>query len=218
MRHYRIFLADDHVLVRRGIRKLLEEAEDMAVVGEAGDGLELLRQLRAVAADLVILDISMPRLRGMEAIREIRSTFPDVKILVLTMHRRAEYLQHALSAGANGYLLKEDADAELFEAIEAIRKGRVYLSALLSAGLAEEFTKLCRGQAGARAECLTTREREVLKLTAEGKTSKETAELLFISARTVDHHRASIMKKVGVKKVAELVKYAIREGYTSESI
>jgi DNA-binding NarL/FixJ family response regulator len=218
MTRYRLVLADDHVLVRQGIRKIVEESEDLAVVGEADDGLDLLHLLRQVPADLVLLDLSMPRLRGMEAIREIRTTSPEAKILVLTMHRSKEYLHHALSAGASGYLLKEDAETELFAAIENIRKGGIYVSNLLSTALAEEFTKPSRGDGKPPAEVLSNREREILKLIAEGKTSKEAGELLFISARTVEHHRARIMRKLGVKKIADLVRYAIREGYTSDSL
>jgi DNA-binding NarL/FixJ family response regulator len=212
---YRVVLADDHVLVRQGIKRIVEESEDLTVVGEADDGLDLLQLLREVPADLVLLDLSMPRLRGLEAIREVRTTFPEAKILVLTMHRSREYLHHALSAGANGYLLKEDAGAELFAAIENIRNGGIYVSNLLSGALAEEFTKPSRGDGKPPAELLSNREREILKLTAEGKTSREAGELLFISARTVEHHRARIMKKLGIRKIADLVRYAIREGYTS---
>ncbi len=128
---YRIVLADDHVLVRQGIKKIIQEEPGVAVIGEAGDGVELLALLQERRADLVILDISMPRLRGLEATRRIKERCPETKVLILTMHRSKEYLQQALACGADGYLLKEDADLALFSAIDAIRQGRVYISPLL---------------------------------------------------------------------------------------
>ncbi len=215
MSPYRIVLTDDHIMLRQGIKKIIETSEDMEVVGEAGDGLELLRLLKKITTDMVILDISMPKLRGVEATREIKTDYPEVEILILSMHRKKEYLYHVFSAGAKGYLLKEDTDTELFTAIETVRQGGVYLSPLLSRELAGDFIEICRGDGKIPAEPLTTREREVLKLIAEGKSGKEIADLLFISARTVEHHRASIMKKLNLKKIADLVKYAIRRGYTT---
>lgn len=215
---YHIVLADDHPMLRRGIKKIIEESDDMVVVGEASDGLELLRMLKKGPPEMVILDISMPGLRGIEAAREIKMAYPEVKILILTMHKEKGYLQHALSARADGYLLKEDSDSELFTAIEAIRNGEIYLSPILAKDLKEDLIGSFRGGRDPLQESLTTREREVLKLIAEGKSSKEIADLLFISARTVQHHRASIKKKLKLNKVADLTKYAIRKGYTSESL
>ena len=216
MNPYKIVLADDHILLRKGIKQIIETSDDMQVVGEAGDGLDLLNLLKTVTADMVILDISMPNLRGVEAAREIKMIHPDVKILILSMHKKKEYLYHAFSAGANGYLLKEDTDTELFSAIKTVRDGGAYVSPFLSKELTSDFINICKGTAKLPAEPLTTREREVLKLIAEGKSSKEVAELLFISVRTVQHHRASIMKKLNLKKTADLVKYAIRKGYTTD--
>jgi DNA-binding NarL/FixJ family response regulator len=132
MEPYRIVLADDHILVRQGIKKIIQEDPQMAVIGEAGDGLELLELLKDRRPDLVILDISMPRLRGLEATHRIKELWPGIKVLILTMHRSKEYLQQALAQGADGYLLKEDADLALFSAIEAVRQGRVYVSPLLA--------------------------------------------------------------------------------------
>jgi len=203
MGRYRIILADDHALIRRGIRKIIEEVADLEVVGEAGNGIELLLLLNTVVPDMVILDISMPNMRGIEAISEIKVKCPDVKVLILSMHK--EYLYHALSAGANGYLLKEDAEKDLFTAIENIRHERIYLSPSLRGELLEDRAHT--------AEPLTVREREVLKLIAEGKTNKEIAELLFISVRTVERHRSSIMDKLNLKNSADLIKYAIQKGY-----
>ncbi len=215
MSPYRIVLADDHVLVRQGLRRILEESADLEVLGEAGDGLELLDLLRQVTPQLIILDIFMPRLRGIEAIREIKMIQPDANVLILTMHKDKEYLYLALSEGARGYLLKEDADKELFSAIERIRQGKTYVSPYFSEGLVEDIVQLGKGEGmpGLDADPLTAREREIVKLIAEGKSSKEIADLLFISPRTVDNHRAKIMEKLNVKKATDLVKYAIQKGY-----
>jgi len=216
MSPYRIVLADDHVMFRQGIKNILEGAEDLEVVGEAGDGLKLLELLKKVAPDMVILDISMPNLRGLEATKEIKMISPDVKVLILTMHKDKEYVYYAISAGAEGYLLKEDADTELFAAVEKIRQGEHYISPLLSGQLTHELIQAShKGQATSPSDTLTTREREVLKLIAEGISNKEIADLLYISIRTVEHHRASIMQKLNIKQTANLVKYAIRKGYTS---
>ena len=215
MATYRIVLADDHILLREGLKKILEGADDVEVVGEAGDGLELLTLLNQVLPDMVILDITMPKLRGIEAVHEIRATHPGVGVLILTMHKDKEYLSLALSAGAKGYLLKEDAPKELFTAIDRIRQGKTYLSPYFAEQLIDQWTQTGKEDMNpiTEADPLTVREREVLKLIAEGKSGKEIADLLFISVRTVDHHRASIMEKLKLKNAAELVKYAIQKGY-----
>jgi DNA-binding NarL/FixJ family response regulator len=203
------------VLVRQGLKRILDGARDLEVVGEAGDGLELLELLNHSNPDMVILDVSMPKLRGIEAIHEIKTMRPGVSILMLTMHKDKEYLYLALSAGAKGYLLKEDADRDLFSAIEKVRQGRTYVSPNLSEELLDDLVQIGKGEGKLSFEIdpLTTREREVVKLIAEGKSSKEIADLLFISARTVDNHRANIMEKLNLKKAADLVKYAIQKGY-----
>jgi DNA-binding NarL/FixJ family response regulator len=192
--------------------------DHVEVVGEASDGLELLRLLKDLDPNLVIMDISMPNLRGLEATREIKSIDPQVKVLILTMHKDREYLYHALTAGAEGYLLKEDADGELISAIEKLRKGGTFISSLLSAQMADIFVdkfRPGREPLTAPEEPLTVREREIIKLIAEGKSSREIGELLFISSRTVQHHRANIMRKLNLKKTADLVKYAIQKGYVT---
>jgi DNA-binding NarL/FixJ family response regulator len=215
MDSYRIILADDHVLFRQGLRRILEEKADLEVVGEAGDGLDLLNLLKEVHPHMVILDISMPNLRGIEATHEIKAILPALKVLILTMHKDEEYLSQAISAGVDGYLLKEDADRELYSAIEKIRQGRMYIPPSLSDNLAEQWVKTNQGKGKISfgPDVLTVREREVLKLTAEGKSSREIADLLFISVRTVEHHRANFMEKLNLKKNVDLVKYAIRKGY-----
>ena len=218
MNSYRIVLADDHVMFRKGIKNILEGAADLEVAGEAGDGLELLEIIKKATPDMVILDVAMPSLRGLEAAREIKIISPKVKVLILTMHRDKEYVYYAISAGAEGYLLKEDADTELFKAIEKIRSGGYYISPLLSGELTHDLIQAHHKGQLPPPESLTVREREVLKLIAEGVKNKEIADLLFISVRTVEHHRANIMRKMNIKKTANLIKYATCEGYTSSTI
>jgi DNA-binding NarL/FixJ family response regulator len=215
---YRLILADDHVMFRQGIKNILGKDKMLEVIGEAGDGLKLLELLRKVTPDMVILDISMPNLRGLEATREIKMILPDVKVLILSMHRDKEYMYSAISAGADGYLLKEDADTDLFAAIERIRQDGHYISPLLFGELTDElFQTHQRGQLAPEHDPLTTREREVLKLIAEGSSNKEIADLLFISVRTVENHRASIMRKLNIRKTTDLVRYAISKGYISST-
>jgi len=211
---YRILLADDHMLFRKGLRMILERRPDLEVVGEAGDGLEVLQLLKEVIPEIVILDISMPKLRGIEAIREMKSLYPGIKSLILTMYKDEEYLRQGISSGAQGYLLKEDADTDLLSAIETIQRGGIYLSPRFSGESKEGWIGLLRNKGNhSFPESLTTREKEVLKLIAEGKTGKEIAELLFISFRTVERHRANMMEKLKVNKTADLVRYAVQNGY-----
>lgn len=205
-------------MFRQGIRRIIEEIAGLEVVGEVGDGIKVPEVLKETKPQMVILDISMPNLRGIEATREIKKVFPDIKVLILTMHKNKEYLYYGFSAGADGYLLKADADTELVSAIETIRQGKSYVSPLFSAEMRySDIMKLIGGRFEPPVEPLTTREREVLKLIAEGKSSKEIAHLLSISTRTVQHHRDNIMNKLTIRTTAELVKYAIQKGYTSPS-
>jgi DNA-binding NarL/FixJ family response regulator len=211
---YRVILADDHILVRRGLRRILEEKTNLEIAAEVGDGLELLNVLNKIEPDLIILDVSMPNLRGIEAIPEIRHVRPDVKVLMLTMHKEEEYLYQAISAGANGYLLKEDAEKELFTAIENIQGGRIYISPGLADQSMQNWARLRRGEEDFHVvESLTVRQREILKMIAEGKSNKEIGDLLFISVRTVERHRANMMSKLNIRKTAELVQYALRKHY-----
>jgi DNA-binding NarL/FixJ family response regulator len=207
MEAYTIILADDHAMLREGIRKIIERIEGALISGEVNDGLELLELLKKSSPNLVILDISMPNLRGLEAIREIKKTHPKVKILVLTMHKKKEFLRQALRDGADGFLLKEDAGSELIRAVQTVRNGGKYLSSLLTnvlKSLAVEEEKT---------EVLTMREKEVLKLLTEGKRTKEIAVALYISPHTVRRHRSNIMEKLNFKNLTDLVKYAISQGY-----
>jgi RNA polymerase sigma factor (sigma-70 family) len=211
---YRVILADDHILVRRGLKRILEEDPGLEIAGEVGDGLELLSILNKIEPDLILLDVSMPHLRGIEAIPEIRQVHPEVKVLVLTMYKEEEYLHQAISAGANGYLLKEDAEGELFTAIDNIRRGKIYISPGLVDQSMQNWARLRRGEDDSHiAESLTVRQREILKLIAEGKSNKEIGDLLCISVRTVERHRANMMEKLNVRKTAELVLYALRKHF-----
>lgn len=212
MDRYRIVLADEHILFRRGMKKIINEVPGTEVVGEASDGLEAIQLVKQLQPDLAVLDISMPRMNGIEACREIRRLFPDVKILVLTMHKDREYLYQAIAAGAQGYLLKEDSDEELFAAIGTIRKGAIYVTKALAGAVSTDISALFLKRERNLSMSLTAREREVLKLISEGKSNSEAAEVLRISVRTVETHRANIMNKLDLRNTAELVRYAIQKG------
>jgi DNA-binding NarL/FixJ family response regulator len=209
---YRIVLAEDHVLVREGIKKIIETFADLQVVGEAADGLQLLEILKNLPVNMVVLDISMPHLSGLEVAREIKKKYPVIKILILTMHKKKEYLNDAIAAGTDGYLLKEDAPKELLNAIERIRQGMIYVSPLLSGELANLYAQSHRETLEEPAEPLSPREIQIIRMIAEGKSSKEIAEALFISFRTVQNHRVKIMRKLNLKKNTDIVKYAIGKG------
>ena len=212
MTPYRVVLADDHALFRGGVRRILEEVQGVEVIGEAGDGLALLEILKKVTPDLVVLDISMPNLRGLEAIREIKRMAPEINILMLTMHKETDFLSEALTAGASGYLLKQEADPELINAIQMIRSGKTYLSPNLG-DLVPDLLRRRLEPGGSLKEALTHREREILKLLADGNTSREIAHKLYISLRTVQNHRANIMRKLNLRRTTDLVKYALQKGY-----
>ena len=208
MSPYFLVLADDHVMFRKGVKRIITGVDDFEVIGEANDGRELLDLLKTTSPHMVILDISMPNLRGLEATREIKQIYPHVKILLLTMHKKKEFIQQAMVAGADGYLLKEDADTELLKAVKTIREGDKFISSLLSSELAALVT------ATSQTGLLTVREREVLRRVAEGKSSREIGDLLHISIFTVRRHRENIMRKLNLSNMADLVKYAIDHGYT----
>jgi DNA-binding NarL/FixJ family response regulator len=217
MTSFRIVLADDHALFREGLKLVLGKRPDFAVAGEASDGLELLAILKhGSPPDLVILDISMPRMRGIEAIREIKDLNQKTKIVVLTMHKDEHLLCEAFIAGADGYLLKENVTTELFGALDAVLRGEGHISSLMNQELKGAWINLFRNQKVVMPDDkLSVREREVLKLVAEGASNKQIADTLCISVRTVDHHRAKIMEKLNLKSAAELIRYAITKGYIS---
>ncbi len=213
---YKIVVADDHLLIREMIRKSIEEVPGMEVVGEAGDGIQLLDLLKKTRPNLVLLDITMPNLQGIDALKQIRSLYPDVNVLVLTMHKSKQHISSALSAGADGYLLKENAFDDLLVAIERIRRGERYISNLLSDQITELFLQKDSMRGGIdQVEPLSAREKEVLELILAGKSAKEIADHLSISVMTVYNHRINIKKKLGIRKDVDLIKYGIRKGYLS---
>lgn len=212
MATYRIILADDHVIFRQGMKRLIDGEPGLEVVGEASDGNALFRCLQDGDPDMAILDISMPGMGGIGITREIRQQYPRVKVLILTMHKNSEYLYAALATGAHGYLLKEDSDIELFKAIKTIRKDKTYITGKLESDLAGGIGHLVKGRVRSTATSLSAREQQVLQLIAEGKLNREIAEILNISIRTVENHRAKIMKKLNLNKTADLVRYAIQHG------
>ena len=218
MNKYRIVLADDHVLMRDGIKQLITGVPGLEVIGEAGDGVVLLNLLKKLKPHMVVLDIAMPGLRGIEAAREIRSLYPEIDILFLSMHKSREFLSLALASGAKGYLLKEDSATELISAIREISSGRTYLSAKLIEQFPTEILGICRGNHKVAVDPLTQREREVLTLIAEGNTDRQISNLLFISLKTVQRHRYNIRQKLNIKRTADLVKYAIANGYIASPL
>lgn len=208
MKPYRILLTDDHQLFREAIKTSIKGVPGLQVVGEARDGAELMRLLGRTTPDLIILDISMPNLPGLEAAKLIKTRNPDIKILILSMHKSGEFLRRALATGVEGYLLKENTLADLVTAIETIRQGGNYISSLLG-------VKVLREGIGPRlgGDVLSPREIEILKLVARGKSSKEIADSLSLSIMTVYNHRVNIKSKLNLKKNAELVRYAMDNGY-----
>jgi len=209
----RIFLAEDHTIVRKGIRTLLESEENIEVVGEAADGREVLKKIEGLNPDVVLMDISMPQLNGLEATRQLKKAMPDVKVLVLTVHLNEEYIYHALRAGASGYLVKHVDVTELITAVNAVYRGESYLSPSVSRKVIDEYIRKAEENMGEDSlDYLTSREREVLQLIAEGHTNKEIGDLLSISVKTVEAHRANLMGKLDLHSTAELTRYAIRKG------
>ena len=209
----RILLADDHTIVRQGLRKVLEESDDCEVVAEAGDGREAVRQAEQLKPDVAIVDITMPLLNGIEATRQILKRSPSTRVLVLTMHSDEAYVNQILQAGATGYLLKDSADVDLMKAVEAVSRGKSFFSPQIARLMPDEVLRR-PGERGIsdRYELLSDREREIFQLIAEGNANKEIAALLSISPSTVETHRARIMEKLDLHSAAEIVLYAVRRG------
>lgn len=209
----RILLADDHTILRAGLKMMLNAQPDMEVVGEAQDGRQAIEETRKLQPDIVLMDITMPDINGIEATRQIKRLTPDVKILMLTMHEHDEYVFQALQAGASGYMLKEAADTELITALHVITSGQFYLSPTAQSVVVGDYLQKVRtGEERDSYSSLTEREREILKLVAEGFTNNQIAERLVISPKTVDTHRTHIMDKLNMHSRAELIKYAMRRG------
>ncbi|GAA4727710.1 response regulator [Phytohabitans rumicis] len=208
----RILLADDHALVRRGVRLILDNEPDLSVIAEAGNGADAVEQARTHRPDLAILDIAMPRLTGLQAARELSRLLPDLRILILTMYDNEQYFFEALKAGASGYVLKSVADRDLVEACRAAMRDEPFLYPGAVNALIRNYLDRAADGATVPDKVITDREEEVLKLVAEGHSSKEIADLLFISVKTVERHRANMLQKLGLKDRLELTRYAIRAG------
>jgi DNA-binding NarL/FixJ family response regulator len=208
----RVVLADDHALLRAGLRALLDSFEGVAVVAEAGDGLEALEQVGRHRPDLLLADIAMPRMNGLDLTRRVVAEYPATRVLVLSMHSSEEYAGQALRAGAGGYLLKEASPAELELAARAVARGESYLSPAISTHVVADYLRRATGGAEPAADPLTARQREVLQRIAEGQTTKAIARGLGISVKTVETHRAQLMDRLRIHDVPGLVRYAIRVG------
>ncbi|MFE2757418.1 response regulator [Actinosynnema sp. NPDC059335] len=208
----RVLLADDHALVRRGVRLILDGEPDLTVVAEAGEGAEAIEKARAERPDLAILDIAMPRLTGLQAARELSRLQPELRILILTMYDNEQYFFEALKAGASGYVLKSVADRDLVEACRASMRGEPFLYPGAVTALVRNYLDRVRDGDDLPDKAITDREEEILKLVAEGHSSRDIAGLLVISVKTVERHRANLLQKLGLKDRLELTRYAIRAG------
>ncbi len=214
MNRVRVLLADDHALVRAGIRSLLRSIDGVEIVAEAENGQQALERAQATRPDIVLIDISMPGLNGIEATRRIKAQSPDTKVLIVSMHAEPEYVSQALRSGASGYLLKDATPVELELAIQAVRRGEAYLSPRVSSVVVEGFARSATA-GGGPLDLLTPRQREILRLIAEGCTTKEIAGRLDVSIKTVETHRAMLMDRLGIRDLAGLVRLAVREGLVS---
>jgi two-component system response regulator NreC len=216
MPNTKVLLVEDHIVVRQGIKALLSDEPDLEIVGEADNGREALSLVSELRPDVVLMDISMPGLNGIEATRQIRQRYADVKVVVLSMHASEEYVFQMLRAGASGYVLKQSDSSEVLTAIRAATSGGSFLSPPISRTVIDDYVH--RAETRGRADdmdLLTSREREVLQLLAEGLSNREIAQQLNISIKTVETHRSNMMNKLGVSSKTELVKYALRKGWAA---
>jgi RNA polymerase sigma factor (sigma-70 family) len=212
----RVLLADDHTLMRAGLRMVVDAQPDLTVVGESGNGREAVELANSLKPDVVVMDIGMPLLNGIEAALQIRAALPETEIVMLSMHSDEGYVLRALKAGAKAYLLKDSAEADLARAVRAAAAGKSFFSPAVGKVLLEDYMrKLQRSGAEDSYEILSPREREILQLVAEGNSSKEIAKLLHLSQYTVETHRAKIMQKLDLRSIPELILYAVRKGIVS---
>ncbi len=216
MKPIRVLLADDHILVRAGLRKLLESIPNLEVVGEVNDGLALLTMVEQLHPDMVLMDIAMPGLNGLEATARVVKAWPDTRVVILSMHQSEEYVRQALRNGAAAYLLKDAAPAELDIAIKAVQRNETYLSPAVSKGVVSDYVQRLRSEDAPTTQ-LTPRQREVLQLIAEGHSTKDIARRLELSVKTVDTHRSQLMRQLDIHEVAGLVRHAMRIGLISAS-
>lgn len=217
LKKIRIILVDDHNIVRSGLKNLLENEEGMVIVGEVGTGIRAISLCRELQPDIVIMDVAMPDMNGMEATRKIMARMPNTKVLALSMHSDRRFVSHMFDAGASGYMLKDCALEELAYAIRSIMSSKVYISPSIGGIIVDNYMNRQK-DVGTKTTFLTHREKEVLQLISEGKTTKKAAEMLCLSSKTIDSHRKNIMDKLDIHTVAELTKYALREGMTSLDI
>ena len=208
MKRIRILLADDHAVVRQGFKMILAAQSDMEIVGEAANGREAVELAQQLSPDVVVMDVSMPELNGIEATRRLASSVPHARVVALSMHKDSVYVREILRAGARGYLLKDSGAADLVAAIRAVASGESYLSPAVSNAVLDDYRRIATNPI----DLLTSREREVLQLLAEGKTNKEIAGVLNLSVYTVDAHRGRIMEKLNLHSIGELVRFAVRNG------
>jgi len=211
MKKIRVLLVDDHAILREGIKALLEKQDDIEVVAEAADGREAIPKVDQFRPDVVVLDISMPTMDGLESTRQIKRENPDIKVLVLTMHDNEEYFFQLLRAGASGYVTKKSVSRELVSAIEAVYRGESFFCPSMAKFLLSDFLRLDKAVEDTGQEELTPREREIVKLIAEGYTNQQIADLLHRSVKTIESHRSNILRKLGIHDSIELVKYAVRK-------
>ncbi len=217
MSKVRVLIADDHAIVREGVRLILQAQPDMEVVGEASDGREALQKARELSPSVVLMDIAMPGMNGLEATLIIKKELPQVQVLALTMHEDYQYFFEILRAGASGYVLKGASSADLLGAVRAVHEGGVYLHPAVAKELVSDYMgRIEPGEEKTRYDGLSDRERQVLKLVAEGKTSQQIADELFLSVNTVQTHRAHVMEKLNLQNRTELIRYALRKGLIAE--
>ncbi len=209
----RVLIADDHAVVREGFRKLLEEQPDMDVVGEAGDGLQAVKKVKAHSPDVALMDIQMPELNGLEAVNLIKEAVPDTQVVLLSMHNKDAYVHQALASGALGYVLKASPTSEILEAIRTVNRGEHFLSSKISTQIIKSFLKSRTEKPPESGyDLLSEREQQVFRLLVEGRSTSEIADILCISSKTVEKHRANVMKKLDIHNMVEMVKYAIKIG------
>ena len=214
MPSFRIILTDDHEIMRAGLKGLIDKESGLSVVGEAGDGQQLMTLLNKTKCDCIVLDLSMPNMDGMQAIKEIRKKFPKVKILILTMQKDSEHFRHAMNFGASGYVLKDDAYHQLVVAIKTVLRDKQYISPAMANLTADRYLRSMDDVESPSLEILTRREQQVLKFIAKGMANKNIAAKLNISVRTVETHRTNLTNKLGIKSTAGLVKFAISKGWS----
>jgi len=209
----RVLVADDHAIVREGLRQLLNNQRDMEVVGEAEDGLEAIKKAKSLRPDVTVLDIAMPRLSGLEAVRLIKEAVPNTQIVVLSMHKKEAYVHQVLNAGALGYVLKASPSSDVLEAIRAVYRGEYFLSSKIRAEVIGTYLESRREKPAVRGyDLLSDREQQVFRLIVEGNSTNQIADILCVSPKTVEKHRANVMKKLAIHNVVAMVKYAIKIG------